>query len=334
MSPEDLRFTEQAFRLGGFIQDRLGVDLAALTHPIDLVACGIVAYAGQEGKSIRLMNQNPSQTARDMVRGIDPVAFRRLAGTPGRFLSNYPRLIGGGRYEGGTIVTALKGAYQKLGPQQGEVLERDMAILLAHYFRIKPTLMPPPEVRVDPSKGEIRFNNGPTFSLPYSPDIVMEYGPGLVAYHKVTQEMRLTPQTILVENNKFVNQALITYAGLNGLQPPRIIGREDGITGTTEELLRDNGDDLLDIVIMSMVHSAGLAEIEAGIVNGRRLLRRGGLMVVQNPNKVNAGETAGVEVYTMLTDHFGANPRIRQDFSYRQLTTRQTITGFKAIFEK
>lgn len=183
----------------------------------------------------------------------------------------YPLLIAGrdGDYGKGSIAKALQESKKLIGNNDAETLERNLARLLAYSIKENPHLISPGQnIRLDIARKVIVFVHGGRYSLSQMPNNLIEYGPGIAALKRIPQEIRAIKQTILIENNIFVNELLIAFARLYNIPYPQIIGREDGIVSATQELLESmNAKEHFDMIIMSMVHTAGKETIEIGIEN-------------------------------------------------------------------
>lgn len=172
----------------------------------------------------------------------------------------------------------------------------------------------------DTGQLHIRFTQDKAFRFPVEgpADTVMSFGPGLTGAIQAGELFGHTKTLHLVSGgigakyidrwNEYNLQSM--YYGLemqrrNGtlqkLLPPNLDARTaqlPEVRHSTEGIASGVGmlaaKSTLDIVLMSSVHTAGVAECHAGIRGAAQHLREGGLFVVKAPN-VSLGQEAGLD---------------------------------------
>jgi len=271
LTPDQRNFYEQGFSLGLVMEQRLGVPLGRLIHPQDLALSGLAVYAAKECQTTRL-GVDVLTHVRNVAGGYAPAAFQKAGATPEQLIQRYPALIGNGDYAKGEIAEALRTASSKLTPQEIEQLEREFAMLFARMVKAQPesrtTVITEPGVKIDIVRQHLNLGGRQQFPLDQSPNVVVEYGPGIAGARKIPDEVKQIPQNIYIEHGIYANQTLVFLAALYGLVSPRggqFIGREDGIAQAGAVFLQMGAADQIDIVTASMVHAAGEKELTTGI---------------------------------------------------------------------
>lgn len=344
LSPEYKEFIDFGSKIGATIEQRLGVRMAALTHPVDLALIGLAVYA-QDQISPRLRG-NPSYHAQGVAGTYSSQIFARAEIDKGQFIRGYPELIAkDGQYAKGKIATAIREAGTKLTEEETLALESYLGRLAALFFVNEPEQIPKPEVRMNHFGGQTVFD---TYEVELyrggTPGIIVEYGPGVNAFGRFNKELRPIRLSILIERSNYVNSLLYSGSSLFGYSnrldlAPGVITRRDGISQATAEMLKGGFSGFVDVVLMSMVHSAGESEIRAGIANGYSLLRKGGAIIAQSPyDPLSEDECSGRVMLEVLKSKFGdGSPYmhfIEEDARFIQQTTGRTRAGFKAVFIK
>jgi hypothetical protein len=331
INPELVQFYSVGLRLSQSIEQRLKIPYATWVHPQDLAMIGLSVFGG-EGQDTKFLYLNPEKHAHDMVASYRKDTLEKFGVSPESLEKRYPDLTGNGDFSQGIVANALKRADKTLNPEEMKNLQYNLADLMARFVKIDPTVVGQPNVRLDPKRGSIRFSSGQEHQLTQWPSIVVEYGPGAVACHKIPAEVSMTPQTIFIESNYYINQFLTSAAGHHNVRYPQVITRMDGIRAATDEFLLQNPEGIIDTIIMSMIHSAGEPEITAGIVNAKRLLRPGGLLVVQAVEQVKNGEARASFVRGVIDDTFNQKPALFHTLQYRDAVRRDLRDVFQAVY--
>ncbi len=335
LTKEEADFLEHGFIIGGYIEQRLGVPQASLADPEDLASIGLAVYASQELQQVKLLNDMQQHTE-SVIAGYSPQAFAVAKTTPQEFRKRYPQLIGNGDYSQSEIAQALRAAPGTLPANELQALEEELAILMARRLKTDPSYRPvPASTRINVPGQYVTVADTQRVPLTERPTVVMEYGPGIAGASKIPSEVMQIPQSIFVESNAYTNQVLVGLAGMYGLpQAQRFIGRMDGIKSATEELIRGGASNKLDIITASMVHSATQGELQAGVRNGRQLLKPGGILIAQAPLDVASGEVSGRDLIALSRNAFGTEPTFLREFSYTNVTTGRQRDAVTAIFKK
>lgn len=333
MASELEQFMNLGLQLSQVVERRLGVQHATWVHPQDLAVIGLAVYSG-EGQDTKLLYLNPRGHAHEVVSGYKKEALQRFGITPTRLEAIYPDLTGNGDYSKGIVADALRRADHNFNQEEFREFQFMMASLMARYAKMKPDNIGDPNVRLDTLTGSLRFSSGVTHPLVTWPNVVIEYGPGTVGFKKLPAEVSVTPQTILIETNYYINQFLFSGAQSYGMREPQVITRMDGIKSATEEFLSQNPEGVIDLVIMSMVHSAGEEELEAGITNAHRLLKPGGLFAVQAVEQVKEREASASFIKRRIADAFSTRPSTYYELSYADPVNRMLRDVFQAVYTR
>jgi hypothetical protein len=333
-TPEQIEFHKFKNSLGRAIEQRLNIPMAHLVHPQDLAAIGASVYA-EDQVSIRL--QDPQSRAREVADVYSSADYNYNGTTREAFIEGYPSLIGNGDYAKGEIATALYNASKYLNPTETKILERKFAELYAKMLIAEPQLkqhVPHPGVTIDSHNKILKLGNKEVIHLDPAPTNVVEYRPGLAGIHKIPDEVTQTTRYIYFESSPYINQVLTCLAHkYDLLKDNRFIGREDGIEEAGKVMLQSGLSGQVDIIIASMVHSAGDKELTAGIKQGEALLRPGGLFVIQAPLEVKPGEMSGEDMFNVARNTF-QEPIKEHRFEYFNKRDNNNRNAYYAVFKK
>lgn len=344
MTEDEERFYSTGINLAAEVERFLGVKLATMVNPKDLASVAACVYAPTEPIKPCM---SPQQHAEWVAKQYSPKFYEVMHTTPGDLAKRYPSLIGvdengRGDYSRGEVADALRGASTLFPLDKVEILERKLGQLFGMMLKIDQAMVksdPGFRLRLTPPL-QLIADGRPFVSITH-PTIVAEYGPGLVAFRKLPVEIAQTPINILIENNRFTNEALVTGAALYGLRirhsevvSAQVIGREDGIKSATAELLGIGLASEVDIILASKIQTAGLEEITAGIVNAHILLKRGGLLAFQEVETAEKSEVSGRQMLDLAKQVFGKSPDYRRDITLTNAKTGKRKDAFAAVFIK
>lgn len=330
------------------IQERLGVELALIINPVDLTMIGTALYDPEE-----TIYQDPSvrEHAEEMLKYLTPNMLRRTGISKDELINRYLALLGyipgtnQADYATGEVANALINAPQIAGEEEIEAFKKEFAHLMTYSLIMHPTLIGHAGVRINNVDQDTAIVTaaGANLKRIKPPKLVIEYGPGLTAFEKLPAEVAQTPRTIFIERNRYVNEALLFGALLQGLSTSdesliansQVIGSAKGMKTATEELLALGFEGTADVIINSRTYTAGDEEMTAGIRNGYRLLKKGGLFIVQAVNEVNPGEVSGRRIFSLLQETFRKQPDgYRGGLTGIFGRTKERRTGYNAIFVK
>lgn len=347
---EQSEYLKRGLQLGQEIEQSLGVKYASLVHPEYLALIGASVFA--PGESL-FSSSNADNFVSEAITNFPDSLFQDIGCSRTELQQSYLKLIGYDpktkqtNYSNGEIANALKGAKEKVGEKRAEVLERKFAGIMASLLKLNPRILnslSSPGIRVNmdsPLPNNVFLHNDELFLMQiYRPNIVVEYGPGIVAFKKIPSEVRATRQTFFIENSLYACELLVAGANLYGIQTedrpervPQLVGTRDGIKSTTQKLLNIGAENNIDLVIASGVQSAGREEIVAGIINGHKLLRKGGIFVIRTLEEDIYG-ISGKETFHLLRETFRKNPTTLKRMTTIQQTTGKRNPAFCAVFTK
>lgn len=338
LTPDDVYYLDKGLQLARDLQRQYGVQRAEWTHPRDLAIIGIISFAGDEISDIKTLD--PHEYATAVANGYSQKFLDSIGTTREEMVRLYPEIVGlEGGCATGYIAQSIIEMRETLPREDVAVLENRFAILGAGLLKAEPSVVPyAPGIRYSKATQQLFGRDGVVFpGIDVDPDVVIEYGPGIVAHWRIPDETRQTPLTIFIEKSQYKNQLLFQLAGLYGLnstQPPfQVITRMDGIKSSTEELVTLGNRNIVDLVIASMIHGAGDEAVAAGFRNAREVLKPGGLVAVQAAQNVDPGEVQGDIMFQMAREHFG-EPRIFRPIDYIRQRTSAREAGFEAVFVK
>lgn len=261
--------------------------------------------------------------------GYNPSGLAKLGLTSSELEKIYPDFIGKDNFENSVVVKALRSAPETKGQETADKFESWFAELFALHVLAYPDAMknkrPNIRLRYLPTQSQIEFTGGSVYPLSTPPTIVMEYGPGIVSWVKILEETRYTPLTLFIDKNPFVCHFLRALTHLsppntNSPFDPKLGFIPEGIKSTTDRLVEDAVK--TDLIMASMIHSAGEEEIAAGIINGYKSLKEGGILAVQAVRQVDPGEVSGTRIRQIAEDTFQRLPKL-----HKTLRTIQETTG-------
>jgi len=346
---EQLEFLDKGHQLGTEIEQYLGVELAYLVHPQLLTLIGASVYAPNE---LSLSSPNVHTLVSKDIRNYPESTIQKSGYSREQLEQKYIALVGFDpqsnqtNFSNGEIASVLRGAKEKVGEKGAQTLERMCANMMARFLKLDKSILnrlANPGIRIDLSNPDANnvtlfADESPFIQIP-SPDVVVEYGPGIASFKKLPHEVKATPLTVFIEKSVYANQLLVYGARLYGIQvenvpnkPAQLIGREDGIKSATQELIRVGADDI-DLIIASGAQSAAKEELTAGVINGHRLLRKGGVFVIRNIKGL-VNEISGMEILDLLRQTFKTDPIAYNDFTAIQPTTGIRTPAFTAAFKK
>jgi SAM-dependent methyltransferase len=167
-------------------------------------------------------------------------------------------------------------------------------------------------VRVYPEAVTI---DGNPLALARTPSLVIDYGACLTGRSYIADQMAFPnrgqrPFTYVpLTRTHFMNQTLAnTYDANYGPGTARAvianqlyIGREDGVTGTTDEIIRaHNGlnlpTEVADVILCTGAQHAAPEDLQRGITNAHKLLKEGGMLVVRSLARPAADELGTEEI--------------------------------------
>ncbi len=333
-TPEEAALLQKrALDLGLVIEGRLGVPNATLIHPQDILQCAYAAYLG-DGVILRL--QNVEEHLVDAISTFPDSAFAQRNITREQMRLRYLSLIGYGNYGKGEIAQAIRNARQFLSSEEALEMEIEFAKLMAYELKRTPKLAGNSTISISPNGRVIFFRDIPFYELPQSPQLTVEYGPGVAAVRRIPKELTVSngrEQTVYIEKGMYLSQILGTSGQFHGVNYPRLITKAGGISAATKELLGTGAADRVDLITISMVHAAGQDELNIGIENGYTMLKHGGVFAVQVAHGVKTGEAEGVNVLRKLISAFG-QPVRQWHGRYIQSTTGRERKITQAIFIK
>lgn len=314
---------------GGYIEDKLGVPNAGVLHPFDLARISGVAFAGDE-IAYRLPNwKNYSQQVADqysikfpnLMRGLPADTFRDI----------YADLIGKGDYGRSRVAKVLAKKPRQLQEQDFLDLQADLAdIFVQTYMRNEVNV---PDTVAHIRRGFITVGDVFSFPLPFSPEVVVEYGPGLVGLRRIDEVADIT-HTVLIENNTFKSFALSAYSRIvtGDLDPNKIVNRADGMQTATHDMLTGGYENRVNIIIATSIQSAGQKELEVAIQNTYPLLANGGLFVMHGEDAF-PGSIGIDEMMHLARQSFGEPLRV-EHVQVIQQTTGKRGRGKATLFQK
>ncbi|MBI4136546.1 hypothetical protein HY469_00630 [Candidatus Roizmanbacteria bacterium] len=316
-----------------FIDARLGVEGARYTSPLDLARIGAAVYASDEFELHVEMSERYIAEFYALLKR----KFRHFDADYSAFSVRYREMIGEGDYRSGTIAQALLEAPAQLSETEYERLVASLGTNYAEALSLIPgefAHVPEPSVRMYPREKRMTFWGNYSYPMPFWPDFVVEYGPGIAGARRMNREMLATPQTVLIEKGDYKNAILASYGRRKGLVYPQLITRKDGIISATRELLQAGGSDRVDMVIAGNIHRAGPEEVRAGIRHGYQLLHPEGLLVMTGPTRVTGN---AVDIDSMIDEAaklFGNDPQYEVEALTITETTGEIKPSKGVIFEK
>lgn len=336
LTPKELAYATAGLQLAAAIELNLNVHLAKLLGPDDLAASVGMAYAGDE-IAYRITTDYKTHI-NELLSRIPAGVFQRIKVSPEELAARYPDLIGRGNYAQGEVTQALANSRNILPPAQAEALMRMSAAFLARAIDLDPSLVYPPNLNLSPDGTQI-FARGNLLYAIAPPQVVVEYGPGIARAKTLELELRQHPlrQSILIDRNPFTATVLSMTGTLNNLDVTtgrQVVPREDGIVAATNELLRTGAGGKIDLVMMGSVETAGEADLAIGIVNARKLLRTGGLLVIQAKSEVKPGDASGSFIYQAAERTFGEKAKVYLPYTYTDPLTCQFRVAYGAVFKK
>lgn len=268
--------------LGGFIERKLEVPGASLVLPQHLAFIGVGVWADDELSpqsrfSLSKARQATSLLSCELGVELSPDRYLELIGeNPGQ----------------GEIARAIKRAKEELPEPDYHLLRKSFAYALGklltrqHRHPTDPPLIEigEPGIRYE---GQTLFLAGIPYTMPRRPDIVIEYGPGLVFAQKIPSEVSTTLCILAIEGGDpdrafYKIEVLSSFAGRLGVIDPQLILRMDGIKSAMEELLANpRNQGTADLVIASAIGVAGEEEIEAGIKAAHTVLCHQGVLAIK-----------------------------------------------------
>lgn len=347
---EQTGYINRGLQLGAEIEQSLGLKYASLVHPEYLALIGASVFAPDE--SI-ISSSNADNFVSEAITNFPDSLFQDIGCSRTELQQAHLRLIGYDpetkqtNYSNGEIANALRGAKEKVGEKRAEVLKRKFAGIMANLLKLNPRMLDSlssPGIRVQmnsPLPNNVFLHSDGLFLMHIDqPNIVVEYGPGIVAFKKIPSEVRATQQTFFIENSLYACELLVAGANLYGIQTedrperaPQLVGTRDGIKSATQKLLNIGAENKIDLVIASGVHSAGREETVAGIINGHKLLRKGGIFVIRTIEE-NIYGISGKETFHLLRETFRKNPTTLKRMTTIQQTTGKINPAFCAVFTK
>lgn len=331
-TPEALEFARREIYLADFIEKELHVPNASLLAPADLARIGRAVYASAEediitGAGGLMLN------AQRVIQSYKPERLAEMGLTPAQAIERYIALTGKEQYRDGEIANALRNAASLLGPEKSFRLESEAGILYGFMLHVYPRdLTETPQILVNAVKKTLD-SRSTGLKVPLDQlKIVCEYGPGMPGLKRIRDEVPYLSQYIGIEANQFTVDALISYAQLNGIKYPQVIGRRDGIRQATEEFLREGAAGFADAIIASMVFQfVNHKEMQAGIENGFNLLRKGGILAIQALNTTKPDQVSGQEVLELGRERFG-EPIAFKEFKFTNPALRGETRSASTIF--
>jgi|GEM_PF-3434072 hypothetical protein len=323
-----------AFRLAGSmtglaVEKILGIPLARFCRPANLACIGLSVFTPE---FTLVKAANLELEAQKALDACDPDDLSQLNIQPEKFKEQFIDLLGRENYSQGKIAQAIMRLADNGNKAQVDALRRSFAILMSCDLKLMPDFMPEPNVWFD---GNYVCLAGVEQAIDISkqPKLMLEYGPGIAGSRRIPGEVNQITRSILIEKNPYSAHVLKYLASLYDIEEPRLTVMNIGIGSATEELLGTDLKGQIDVIVASMVYSAGIEELTKGIQNGKRLLRKGGKFVVLAPFEVRSGEMPGMDMLMASRREFGDEEYLHP-FTFTTMASRKDTRAYYAIYQK
>lgn len=343
-------FIKKGVLLAVETEHSLGIKYAGLVRPEFLALIGACVYAPNE---ISISSPDAESFVSENIKEFPDSLIQDVGCSRTELQQSHLKLVGYSPetkeaiFPDGELASALRGAKEKVGVKKAEILERKYANIMAYALMLNPRTLNDlsnPGIRVDMSNPNTDtvplLSDGLPFVQIKRPNIVVEYGPGIVAFKKIPSEVKATPQTFFIEKRLYACELLTTGANLYGIQtenrpdsPPQLVNTREGIKTTTQNLLKIGAENNIDLIIASGVQTAGREEITEGIINGHKLLRKGGAFAIRTIEE-NIYGISGKETFDLLKKTFGKDPTANKPTTTVNRSTEKVNPAFCAVFTK
>lgn len=254
------------------------------------------------------------------------------------FEFRYLDMIGSGDLQRGKIARAARRTLESVPEDRRNGLIDIMAKYVGTMLVLDPHLLasqPYSSIQIDSNSNSVIFTDTKS-SIPIERPIrnVMDLGSGLTGVHRFESDRdKDIDHLTLVEPNRFESVIVGTVLKERGYKEAKDYEIQQGKMSEVLNTKLMSGLPEEDLIIMSMVHSAGLDELTRGISGSAGLLREGGAFVLRSVDEVKSGEASRQDIVPYAIDFFG-QPDFAEPFKYRQQTTGSIRHGMNFVFIK
>lgn len=306
----------------------LGIRDSGFVGPFILSRIGLSVLADQEITLAKAPNLR--EAAKVAYRGYNKGFLRKNNITASGFKKRFSELIGKGDCSRGEIGKGIKQLQVNGDTSGSEVISMAFADLMACTLKLRPDFVPETGIWTKGSLiGLTCTQLGVDLQRPT--EVMIEYGPGVVGSHRISGEIDQLKHSVLIEKNPYTAKVLAGLALLHGVEDRKLTVINDDISSASEGLLNTDLRGQTDLIVASMIYSAGSEEIITGIQSGKRLLREDGTFVIVTPERVEPGQMAGQEMLEAARGVFGYED-ILCSYSYMTLGG-QKVDAYMAVFK-